>query len=57
MEIMDIIKEAFIFPSQNIEKLAIYIALTFVIAILKPSKYGITLSFVIGVICVSFIFI
>ncbi|MDD6776783.1 MAG: DUF4013 domain-containing protein [Methanobacteriaceae archaeon] len=34
MEIMDIIKEAFIFPSQNIEKLAIYIALTFVIAIL-----------------------
>lgn len=34
MEIMDIIKESFIFPSQNIEKLAIYIALTFVVAIL-----------------------
>ena len=34
MEIMDIIKEAFIFPSQNLEKLVIYILLTFVVGIL-----------------------
>lgn len=34
MEIMDIIKEAFIFPSQNLEKLAIYIVLTFILGIL-----------------------
>lgn len=34
MEIMEIIKEAFIFPSQNLEKLAIYIVLTFIIGIL-----------------------
>ena len=34
MEIIDIIKEAFIFPSQNLEKLAIYIALMFVMGIL-----------------------
>ncbi len=34
MEIMDIIKEAFIFPSQNLEKLAIYIVLLFIIGIL-----------------------
>ena len=34
MEIMDIIKSAFIFPSQNLEKLAIYIALSFVVGIL-----------------------
>lgn len=34
MEIIDIIKEAFIFPSQNLEKLAIYIALIFVMGIL-----------------------
>ncbi len=34
MEIMDIIKEAFIFPSQNLEKLAIYIALTFLLGFL-----------------------
>ncbi|WP_298523138.1 DUF4013 domain-containing protein [uncultured Methanobrevibacter sp.] len=33
MEIMDIIKEAFIFPSQNLEKLAIYIVLTFVMGL------------------------
>ncbi|MDO5859151.1 DUF4013 domain-containing protein [Methanobrevibacter sp.] len=33
MEIMDIIKEAFIFPSQNLEKLVIYILLTFVMGI------------------------
>ena len=32
-EIMDIIKEAFIFPSQNLEKLAIYIVLTFVMGL------------------------
>ena len=31
---MDIIKEAFIFPSQNLEKLAIYIVLTFILGIL-----------------------
>ena len=34
MEIMEIIKEAFIFPSQNLEKLAIYIVLTFAVGIL-----------------------
>ena len=34
MEIMDIIKEAFVFPSQNLEKLAIYIVVTFVLGIL-----------------------
>ena len=34
MEITEIIKEAFIFPSQNLEKLAIYIVLTFVLALL-----------------------
>lgn len=34
MEIMEIIKEAFLFPSQNLEKLAIYIVLTFVVGIL-----------------------
>lgn len=34
MEIMEIIKEAFLFPSQNLEKLAIYILLTFVSVIL-----------------------
>lgn len=33
MEIMDIIKEAFIFPSQNLEKLVIYIVLTFVMGL------------------------
>lgn len=33
MEIIDIIKEAFIFPSQNLEKLAIYIVLTFVMGL------------------------
>ena len=33
MEIMDIIKESFIFPSQNLEKLAIYIVLTFVMGL------------------------
>lgn len=34
MEILDIIKEAFVFPSQNLEKLAIYIVITFVLGIL-----------------------
>lgn len=34
MEILDIIKEAFVFPSQNLEKLAIYIVITFVLSIL-----------------------
>ena len=34
METMEIIKEAFLFPSQNLEKLAIYIVLTFVVGIL-----------------------
>ncbi|WP_458455478.1 DUF4013 domain-containing protein [Methanobrevibacter sp.] len=34
MEIMDIIKEAFIFPSKNLEKLAIYIVLMFVLSLL-----------------------
>ncbi|MBQ6350098.1 MAG: DUF4013 domain-containing protein [Methanobrevibacter sp.] len=34
MEITEIIKEALIFPSQNLEKLAIYIVLTFVLALL-----------------------
>ena len=34
MEIMDIIKNAFIFPSQNLEKLVIYIVLTFVMGLL-----------------------
>jgi hypothetical protein len=34
MEIMDIIKEAFIFPSNNLEKLAIYIVLTFVMGLI-----------------------
>lgn len=34
MEIVDIIKEALVFPSQNLEKLAIYIVLTFVIGLL-----------------------
>lgn len=34
MEIMEIIKDAFLFPSQNLEKLAIYIVLTFVIGLL-----------------------
>lgn len=35
MEIMDIIKEAFVFPSKDLAKLAIYIALTFVSVILS----------------------
>ena len=34
MEILDIIKNAFIFPSQNLEKLAIYIVLMFVVGLL-----------------------
>lgn len=34
MEIIDIIKESFIFPSQNLEKLAIYIVLMFVLGLL-----------------------
>ena len=34
MEIQEIIKESFIFPSQNLEKLVIYIVLTFVIGLL-----------------------
>ena len=34
MEILDIIKDAIIFPSQNLDKLAIYIVLTFVVGIL-----------------------
>ena len=34
MEIMEIIKEALIFPSQNLEKLAIYIVITVVLAFL-----------------------
>ena len=34
MEILEIIKDAFVFPSQNLEKLAIYIVLTFVLGIL-----------------------
>lgn len=34
MEIMEIIKDAFIFPSQNLEKLAIYIVLTVVTGLL-----------------------
>ncbi|MER2013032.1 MAG: DUF4013 domain-containing protein [Methanobrevibacter sp.] len=34
MEITEIIKEAFIFPSKNLEKLAIYIVLTFVLGLL-----------------------
>lgn len=39
MEILDIIKEAFIFPSQNLEKLAIYIVLTFVIGLLAAGGF------------------
>ena len=34
MEIMDIIKESFVFPSKDLAKLAIYIAITFAVAIL-----------------------
>lgn len=34
MEILDIIKEAFIFPSKNLDKLAIYIVLLFVMGLL-----------------------
>lgn len=34
MEIMEIIQDAFIFPSQNLEKLAIYIVLTVVVGLL-----------------------
>lgn len=34
MEILEIIKEGLIFPSQNLEKLAIYIVLTFVMGLL-----------------------
>lgn len=34
MEIMDIIKESFLFPSNNLEKLAIYIVLTFVMGLI-----------------------
>lgn len=34
MEILDIIKESFIFPSKNLEKLAIYIVLMFVMGLL-----------------------
>ncbi|WP_405267967.1 DUF4013 domain-containing protein [Methanobrevibacter sp.] len=33
MEILDIIKESFIFPSNNLEKLAIYIVLSFVLGL------------------------
>ena len=33
MEILDIIKDAFIFPTNNLEKLAIYIVLTFVVGL------------------------
>lgn len=43
MEILDIIKEAFIFPSQNLEKLAIYIVLTFIVGLLVAG--GIISSF------------
>lgn len=34
MEIMDIIKESFIFPTNNLEKLAIYVVLMFVLGLL-----------------------
>lgn len=34
MEVLDIIKESFIFPSKNLEKLAIYIVLLFVMGLL-----------------------
>lgn len=34
MEILDIIKDAFIFPTNNLEKLAIYIVITFVVGLL-----------------------
>ncbi|MBR4448545.1 DUF4013 domain-containing protein [Methanobrevibacter sp.] len=34
MEILEIIKDAFIFPTNNLEKLAIYIVLTFVVGLL-----------------------
>lgn len=37
MEIMEIIKESFIFPSKNLDKLAIYIILTFVSTLLLTS--------------------
>ena len=38
MEILDIIKESFIFPSQNLEKLALYIVITFLIGILSAGS-------------------
>jgi hypothetical protein len=46
MEIMDIIKEAFIFPSNNLEKLAIYIVLTFVLGLIVA---GGVITTVVGV--------
>ena len=46
MEILDIIKEAFIFPTQNLEKLAIYIVLTFIVSLLIAGGFVFTvLSF------------
>ena len=42
MEIMDIIKEAFLFPSQNLEKLAIYIVIMFVVGILLGGGFILT---------------
>lgn len=54
MEIMDIIKESFIFPSKNLEQLAIYIVLTFVIAILSA---GGAITSVFGIVDNSAIYI
>lgn len=47
MEILDIIKESFIFPSQNLGKLAIYIVITFIIGLIAV---GGVISTVFGVI-------
>lgn len=42
MEILDIIKESFIFPSQNLAKLAIYIVITFIVGLIAAG--GVILS-------------
>ena len=42
MEIMEIIQEAFIFPSKNLEKLAIYIVVLFVVGLLLGGGVAIT---------------
>ena len=41
MEIIDIIKDSFMFPANNLTALAIYIAITFVVGVLAALGVGI----------------